>query len=55
MSIASSQSILESSKTFASLALVRIACALRLIFAKRGEDKEVDNSPMLDQPGDSDF
>lgn len=53
MFLASSLSVLESPKILTSLALLLSAYALRLFFAKRG--KEVDDSPMLGQPGDPDF
>ncbi len=53
MFLASSRSVLESPKVLMSVALLLIAYALRLVFPKRG--KEVDDSPMLGQPGDPDF
>lgn len=53
MFLASSQLLLESPEVLASLALLLTAYLIRFCFAKRR--KEVDDSPMLGQPGDPDF
>ena len=53
MFLASSQSVLASPEVHASIVLLLVAYALRLVFAKRG--KEIENSPVLGQPGDPDF
>ena len=53
MFLASSRSLLESPEVLASLALLLTAYLLRFGFTKRG--KEVDDSPILGQPGDPDF
>ena len=53
MFLASFRLLLESPEVLASLALLLIAYLLRFYFAKRG--KEIDDSPILGQPGDPDF
>ena len=53
MFLVSFRSALESPEILASLVLLLTAGLLRLFLTKRG--KEIDDSPVLGQPGDPDF